>query len=326
MKNLFELGKLGIAASWRLAGLAPLSSNIIVLMYHGIPRRSDGYGVGSAAFEEHLRILTSNFELVDPKRFEATRSRGGCNRVLLTFDDGFRNNAEVAAPLLRKYRVPAIFFVSSGHCERGRVLWFAYLQALKNYYPHNNLVFLGERMNMSADKRNRTIDMIREALLGLRPHPHAMIRAIAEELPRIEDFVPESILADSFLGMTQEQVGELAADPLFSVGIHTIDHPYLTKCDDQEALRQINGNRAWLENVCGSQIDIIGYPLGDYNSAILRQCREHNINLGFAVVPILGTEELLEVPRLGVYHASTEVLRFKIKWGQNLRSLGFKIG
>src|SRR5271166_3320110 len=326
MKKLSEQGKLGIAAAWRLPGFSFLCPNIVVLMYHGTPRRSDGYGIGSAAFEEHLRILARNFEMVNPKRFKAIRSRGGCNRVLLTFDDGFRNNAEVAAPLLWKYRMPAIFFVSSGHCERGRVLWFAYLQALRRYYPHDSLVFHGKRMITSADKRNLTIQVIREGLLSLRPHPHAMIRAIAEELPRIEDFVPESILADSFLGMTQEQVGELAADPLFSVGIHTIDHPYLTKCDDQEALRQINGNRAWLENVCGSQIDIIGYPLGDYNSAILRQCREHNINLGFAVVPILGTEELLEVPRLGVYHASTEVLRFKIKWGQKLRSLGFKIG
>jgi peptidoglycan/xylan/chitin deacetylase (PgdA/CDA1 family) len=181
-------------------------------------------------------------------------------------------------------------------------------------------------MNMSAAKRHVTIERIREELFRLRPHPHAMIRAIAEELPRIEDFVPDSILADSFLGMSPEQVGELAADPLFSVGIHTIDHPYLTKCDDQEALRQINGNRAWLENVCGSQIDVISYPLGDYNSAILRQCREQDINLGFAVVPRLEIDERREVPRLGVYHSSTEVLRFKIKWGQTLRSIGLKIG
>jgi len=326
MKKLSELGKLGIAAAWRLPGFSFLSHNIAVLIYHGTPQRSDGYGIGSTDFEEHLRILTSNFELVHPKRFEAIRSRGGYNRVLLTFDDGFRNNAEVAAPLLRRYQVPAIFFVSSGHCERGRVLWFAYLQALRKYYPHNSLVFHGGRMNMSAAKRNRTIDMIREALLGLRPHPHAMIRAIAEELPRLEDFVPDSILADSFLGMTPEQVGELATDPLFSVGIHTIDHPHLTKCDNQEALRQINGNKAWLEKVCGQQIDIIGYPSGDYNSAILRQCREQNINLGFAVVPRLEIDERLEVPRLGVYHSSTEVLRFKIKWGQTLRSIGLEIG
>src|SRR5271165_1468535 len=180
MNNLVDLGKLGIAASWRLAGLAPPSSSIVVLMYHGIPRRSDGYGIGSAAFEEHLRTLMSNFELVHPKRFEAIRSRGGYNRVLLTFDDGFRNNAEVAAPLLRKYRMPAIFFVSSGHCERGRVLWFAYLQALRRYYPHDSLVFHGKRMITSADKRNLTIQVIREGLLSLRPHPHAMIRAIAE--------------------------------------------------------------------------------------------------------------------------------------------------
>jgi len=244
----------------------------------------------------------------------------------LTFDDGFRNNAEVAAPLLRRYQAPAIFFVSSGHCERGRVLWFAYLEALRRYYPHNSLVFHGERMNMSAAKRNVTIERLRQGLFMLRPHPHAMIRAIGEELPRIEDFVPDSILADSFLGMTPEQVAELAADSLFSVGIHTIDHPYLTKCDNQEAFRQLNGNKAWLEKVCGKQINVVGYPSGDYNSAILRECREQNINLGFAVVPTLETDERLEVPRLGVYHSSTEVLRFKIKWGQKLRSIGFTVG
>src|SRR5207237_9292973 len=55
--------------------------------------------------------------------------RGGSGRaergrmVALTFDDGLRNNVEVAYPMLRRLGLPATFFICPGLIEEARWLW-----------------------------------------------------------------------------------------------------------------------------------------------------------------------------------------------------------
>ena len=70
---------------------------------------------------------------------------------------------------------------------------------------------------------------------------------IEDELPRLEEFVSAGDLANCYAGMSAEQIAELAGDPLFSIGIHTVDHPLLDQVRAAQALRQIQDNRAWIE-------------------------------------------------------------------------------
>ena len=170
--------------------------------------------------------------------------------MALTFDDGFGNNAEVVAPILRKYRVPALFFVSSRHSTPGKYLWFSYLRALERRYPAERLRFRGTAFDMTPRARSDSIQRLSTILLDLRPHPTAMYSAIETELPPLEEFVAESELQDCYAGMTPEQLAHLAAEPLFSIGAHTADHPFLSRCEAAERQRQIHSNREWLEAVC----------------------------------------------------------------------------
>ena len=114
----------------------------------------------------------------------------------MTFDDGFRNNAEVAVPILRKYRVPAVFFVCSRHATPGRYLWFSYLRALERHFRGNGFTFCQEFMDMTPTQRVATVARLREHLLNLQPHPSAMYAAIENELPQLEDFVSRGELED----------------------------------------------------------------------------------------------------------------------------------
>ena len=43
--------------------------------------------------------------------------------VCITFDDGYRDNLTVAAPILEKYRLPATLFLATGFVERGETQW-----------------------------------------------------------------------------------------------------------------------------------------------------------------------------------------------------------
>jgi peptidoglycan/xylan/chitin deacetylase (PgdA/CDA1 family) len=297
----------------------------VTLLYHGVPA-GEAEGVSSAVFEQHIVFLKQHFDFVSPRDDERRRRPTERTRILLTFDDGFRNNAEVAAPILRKHRVPAVFFVSSRHATPGRYLWFSYLSALEKRFTGAGFSFRGMVFKMSPDERQKSVQRLRGILLGLVPHPTAMYEAMEGELPHLEDFVSQRELADGYAGMTAQHVADLSADPLFSIGVHTVDHPYLTKCDPVEALRQIQANRAWLEAACGARCDAIAYPGGDYDAGVLRMCRGAAFTRGYAVVPRIDHRSRLELPRIGIYADSTDVLGFKVQWGSLLRTMRLPVG
>src|SRR6202022_1886587 len=118
----------------------------------------------------------------------------------------------------------------------------------------------------------------------------------------------------------------LASDPLFMVGSHTVDHPFLTRCPPYEAVRQMRENKSWLERVTNRPCNTIAYPSGDYNTEILGACPELGFSRGYATTPLFGQDREFEIPRMGIYSPSVETLGFKIYWGNVMRAMGMKVG
>ncbi len=121
------------------APAAPVAG-VPVLMYHKVDPHTPPDPVGRsltlepAAFEAQLvwlrahaiRTLTMNDLADDLKRGEHPR-----NAVVLTFDDGYEDAADVVTPLLRKYGDRASFYVSAGFIGDGRHANWAKLRAMR---------------------------------------------------------------------------------------------------------------------------------------------------------------------------------------------------
>ena len=316
-----------VGLAWRLPVWRAISPpGPTVLLYHGIPNGRPGNGLDAKAFENQVLFLKKRFLLSDPQKLESYDSGQDKSHVILTFDDGYRNHAEVVAPILRRHGVPALFFVSSRHQSKWKPLWSTYLVALREHFRGNGFTFEGEFWDMSAGRRFQTVRRLRDHLAALRPHPSALYDMIDNVLPRLEDFVDAKVMDDAYAGMTAEQAGELSSTPGFSLGCHTIDHPYLTKCEPQEMVRQITENKQWLENVCAKPCRWIAYPSSDYDASVLECCASLGFDLGFAVDPQGKRKSIQEIERLGVYHSSTEILAFKIRYGRFCRAHGWDLG
>jgi peptidoglycan/xylan/chitin deacetylase (PgdA/CDA1 family) len=281
------------------------------LMYHGISRRKDIYGQNAEEFEKQIVLLQRHFEIV-PAETESTGTRSG-PQVALTFDDGFRNHAEVVAPLLRKYRLPATFFVCHRNTQLQKPFWFTYLRMLEHHYPGDHLPFRGEALDFSRESRSASVSALRQILLEAKPHPQGMYEVIEKELPPLNSFIEEDMLADVAHGMTTEQIRELAADPLFTIGAHTMDHPFLPMCDQQEMKRQIEDNKKWLEQLCGQEVRAIAYPNGDYTPEVIAHCKRLGFRRGYVVDRQIGIDSELEAVRSGVYYPSTAELGCKVR-------------
>ncbi len=296
------------------------TDNTTVLMYHGIASKPDACGLHAAIFERQIEFLASQFDLVN----EADLSSSGSSRrprVLLTFDDGLRNHATIVAPVLRKYSAPAAFLICHRNTQLQKPLWFTYTKALEKYFPGSELRCCGQLFDTSRHKRRSTIRRLEAFLLDLRPHPSEMYRVIDNELPPLESFVDAETLADEIYGLTIDQVLELAADPLFAIGAHTMDHPVLPLCTEVEMKRQIDENKEWLEGLCNCPIEAIAFPGGHYRSSVVEHCRRQGFRRGYAVNRGFDLDSDLEIPRLGVYRPSLAELGCKVHWSRTISAL-----
>src|SRR4051794_677511 len=135
--SLRRLAKTAIFDACRCLGVNAISRTLLrrkllTLCYHGVVRehQEDAFEYGNTVsvheFERQLDFLARNFHpLPAAEAIEwhkgALTTRG--TPVLITFDDGYRNNLTLAADVLRAKGVPAIFHVSTSYIGTDRILW-----------------------------------------------------------------------------------------------------------------------------------------------------------------------------------------------------------
>ena len=96
---------------------------MIIVAFHRVNDEipEDGLTCGSAKFEAFCRFFSEQFRIVPLSQqvaaCQAGKDMGGT--LSITFDDGYRDNHEVAAPILRKLGLPATFFVTTGFIGSG---------------------------------------------------------------------------------------------------------------------------------------------------------------------------------------------------------------
>jgi peptidoglycan/xylan/chitin deacetylase (PgdA/CDA1 family) len=104
---------LGLAAQRLLYGRHFLR----VVNYHATPEKD------AAGLERQLLMLREHFTPAGPDDLDAClndRVTGDRPRLLLTFDDGYRSNYDVAAPLIERHGFRGCFFVPAGFISDDR--------------------------------------------------------------------------------------------------------------------------------------------------------------------------------------------------------------
>jgi len=85
-----------------------------ILTYHSIDSSNSPISVSIESFTRHVRWLASGRVRVTPVG-ELLSLPDTIDAVAITFDDAFRNLADVAVPLLAEYGLPACAFVVADH-------------------------------------------------------------------------------------------------------------------------------------------------------------------------------------------------------------------
>ena len=227
-----------------------------ILMFHGTPRRLAG------VFEREMRFLKRQFDVVPLAALVSGLHSGPAlkRKVALTFDDGLRNNVEVAYPILAKLGLPATFFVCPELIERKRWLW--------NHEAR-------QRLKCMADARRRRlamgigaptdiegfIDFMKDLDVGSREKLEERVRAASPH------YKPTAEEHEDFDLAGWEELARL--DPaIVTIGSHTLTHPILPTLLLPDAENEVVQSRRAIESRLQREASLFAYPNGDYSPEV----------------------------------------------------------
>ena len=253
-----ELKSFGHAISFR-SGLSSVIARHQgcgrILMYHGIAPQS------AQALAEQLHYLIRHFKVVSLETMLDRLTNGSfplAHEIVLTFDDGLRDNLTVVYPILRQLQVSATMFVCPGLVESGAWLWNHEMRCRMQTLAVPDLAEL--RMKLLAP--GTSVDAIVEWMKTLRLQQ----RLVAEETIRqaTAGFQPTAIQHGAFDIMDWDDLRSLDCN-LITVGSHTLSHPILTTLSAEEIESEILESRRCLEQRLEREVNFFCYPNGAYD-------------------------------------------------------------
>jgi len=200
--------------------------------------------------------------------------------IAISFDDGYRNNINVALPILERYGFPATIFLTTGLVGSDRAMW------------HSRLLLALERTsvpNLARDGWVLPLDRARDRTAAAwrlqvaiketsgQDFGHA-VSAIEAELkvpvdPRVER-------DSSFAMMDEADITNGLKSGLIEFGAHTVTHPLLSRLDDETVAREVGGSCGAVEVMTGQPCRCFAYPNGrpeDYDDRTVRRLKARGV-------------------------------------------------
>jgi peptidoglycan/xylan/chitin deacetylase (PgdA/CDA1 family) len=238
-----------------------------ILMFHRFAQDEDpeGRALSIQKFAAYLAYLTRSWRVVSLRQLTDELAQGVArpHMVAVTVDDGYEDFYSLAAPVLRRYGVPATVFVVSDFIDGRCWLWPDRYRFVLGHAPRRRLSVRhrgADHVLELADERGRPRAIegwVEHAKRIPTPEREDLLQALAEacgvELPAAPP--------PGYRPMTWAQLRALAGQG-FDVGAHTRTHPILSRVRPSELAEEIEGCKHRIEHQVGFPVRHFAYPNG----------------------------------------------------------------
>lgn len=266
----------------------------IVLMYHRVNTSIDSLGltVSPDLFTSQMDHLESKYRVVSLDDALSLLSAGELKETLcvITFDDGYRDNYEVAYPVLKERGLPATIFITCDAIDQGVFGWQPFDQAI--LATEESSLDLGA-FNLgchSIKTRAQREDVVCLLHRRLKQQPdgtkHLVIQHVVSHYSN-QDCHERTM-------MNWLEVKELSDSGLITIGAHTISHPILSRVDNAQARHEIMQSKQMIEQKIGKNVDYFAYPNGqpaDITPDVITLVKQSGYAAGFTTIPGKNTHK-----------------------------------
>ena len=217
----------------------------------------------------HLRSREIDIVSMDELHERLVQGRFDRRFAAFTLDDGYRDNRDHALPVLREFDAPATIYVASDFAEgTGRLWWTALEMAIAKADAIE--VKIGGtpfRLDTSTSSaKQAAFDRLHDWLRSLAEHD--LQREVAALCAR-HGVDQAAICRD--LCMSWDELQAFAADPLVTIGGHSITHCNLAHQTEAIAREELTVSRARIEAKLQREVVHLAYPYGDRIAAGARE-------------------------------------------------------
>lgn len=254
------------------------SGRLSILIFHRVLPRHDPLNPDepdTVEFEARMRWVRDWFNVLPLPDAVVRLERGTlpARALSITFDDGYADNEELAAPILQRLGLSATFFVTTGYLNGGCMWNDRVIEAVRACQGAEidlrSAGLASFSMATPADRRRAVVAILN----GIKHLEAEQRQAATEAVVAAAGGRPSPALM-----MTDDQVRNLRRLGM-DVGAHTVTHPILTRLSLDAAQREVSEGKARLEAILGEPVRLFAYPNGvpqqDYaaeHALIVRNC------------------------------------------------------
>jgi peptidoglycan/xylan/chitin deacetylase (PgdA/CDA1 family) len=279
-----------------LAGALFGGRRLTVLAYHRVVDHDDSafdtYCRNVSATPEEFRVqmdyAAEHFHPVTLEQVAAALDGGPRlprRALLVTFDDGYRDNLVSALPIMAERGIPMTVFLATSFVGGNCAFPWDFAAYCFHHTARSSAVLpvAGEASWSSAREREQALGCWLEALKRLPDETRA------EAIAALPECLGVTVPRDAFAGLCLDW-GEVRAMAAAGVafGAHTQEHPILTRVPPERARREVAGSKHRLEAELGTPVSAFAYPNGgraDVDPSTVRLLDEAGFRLGFTLLP-----------------------------------------
>ena len=248
-----------------------------ILMYHRvIPDEQikkelySGLAVSCTTFENQMKELKKIYKITTIDDFiHGLENNSKEFSVVITFDDGYKDNLNYALPILEKLKIPASIYITTRFLNTNVDMWWYEL----HYFIQNsfkiNFHYNEEKFNLVLRNKKDKIkayNKLKKLFLNLKIEEQ---KTLIEKITNRKDRENYSNIC-----LNEEEVKKLDRHPLITIGSHGHNHLNLKILSNDEIKKEINQSLEILKEILGHKIEHYCYPYGKKEQA---SEREYNV-------------------------------------------------
>jgi len=232
------------------------------------------------SFREQIKYLKTHFNVVHLSEAIELIESGKIDRptAVVTFDDGFQNNYDVAFPILSKAGIPATIFLSTNYIDSEDTIWFCRINRALGKTKKSSLDWNGEVFNIDsprgkADASAQIQERLREMTYSL------LLKETKKVILSLGDDPDYPIIVDSpYRMLRSDAIKKMAWSRLIEFGAHTHTHAIVANLSIEDKEKEIISSVREVEKLTTRPCQFFAYPNGrleDYDNesiAILQSC------------------------------------------------------
>lgn len=245
----------------------PSWHGVVTLAYHRIGHPGGSlldhalWSATAESFDQQVQFLKRNFDVISPLDLPEARRDPSGRYVIITFDDGYRDNHDVAFPILRSHNVSGTFFIATGFIDNPRLPWWDEIAWMVRSSRRDRIKatpLIPSAIPFTDAVRESAVEKLLALYKALPGDRAQMFLSEVSEATGVNRPSPDNAAG---LWMTWDMLRQMQTAGM-CIGGHTHNHPILARLPKTEQAEEISMCQRRLQAELGNAMRVFSYPRG----------------------------------------------------------------